>query len=253
MNGDCNCGNAIGIHFNDEPCNISCVNCSSQSKLVDLFKAAIVPGPCKNVRITNITDTTARLTWDVPPSFEPIKYYKIEGNVINTFSNDKLNPFDLRYFDNSVVDLPSLNPGTEYNLTLYAVNDEGIGEKVYQTFTTQIGGNIIFYDLKLFLSNSFLEPDHEPLPPRISYQNDTIAQIHITPVLNNNGPVSKYLIIVKSLNSVQTFDPDNLKNYEDAKKDGMSYYIAAELERSVCSYLFVKFVLLFHVILIGNL
>lgn len=102
-----------------------------------------MPGPCKNVIITKITDTTARLTWDAPPSFEPIKYYKIEGTVIKTFADHKLNQFNLRYDDNTVVDLPSLNPGTEYNLTLYAVNNEGVGEKVYHTFTTQIGGILL--------------------------------------------------------------------------------------------------------------
>lgn len=46
---------------------------------------------------------------------------------------------------------------------------------------------------------------------------------------NNNGPISSYLIIVKNMNSVQAFDKDHLISYHDAIRDGISYYIAAEL------------------------
>lgn len=80
-----------------------------------------------------------------------------------------------------------------------------------------------------------VEPDHQPLPPKLIYQNDTLAKIHITPVINNNGPLSEYVVIVRNMNSVQTFDPENLKTYDEARRDGISYYIAVELDPQVCN------------------
>lgn len=248
---ECFCGNVIGPEFSSTPCNISCVNCISQSELVDVFKAAHrnecktfflsnmlivyvfpVPGPCKNLRVSNVTDTSARLTWELPRSFDPIIFYQIQGQILSTTATYKLNPISLRYFEATSADLSSLHPSTEYNLTIYAANKEGNGEKASYKFTTQIGGGLYYFNYyyNLFYIMPFLEPDHTPSSPTIIRQNNTNIEIYIKSVTNNNGPVSKYIVIVKNMNSVQIFEPTNLKNYEDANRDGLSYYIAAELD-----------------------
>lgn len=72
------------------------------------------------------------------------------------------------------------------------------------------------------------------------YENDTVAQIQIIPTINNNGPTTSYIVIVKNMNSVQAFDLEYLIKYDIANRDGISYYITAELNPTVCTYTCIK-------------
>lgn len=58
-------------------------------------------------------------------------------------------------------------------------------------------------------------------------------KISMHPVINNNGPVTSYLIVVVNIDEIQPFQPSNLKNYREALNEGMTYYIAAEIPPKV--------------------
>lgn len=58
-------------------------------------------------------------------------------------------------------------------------------------------------------------------------------KISIQPVINNNGPVTSYLIVVINVDEFQAFEPNTLKNYQDATNQGMTYYVAAEIPPKV--------------------
>lgn len=56
-------------------------------------------------------------------------------------------------------------------------------------------------------------------------------KIEINPVVNNNGPISSYRIIVHFVENelIQELDDKRLKGFRDAMEEGLLYYIAAEL------------------------
>lgn len=57
--------------------------------------------------------------------------------------------------------------------------------------------------------------------------------VKVTPVDNNNGPVSFYRLIVMNLNQMQIFYSELLRPYDRAVADGLSYYIAADIKPEV--------------------
>lgn len=89
---------------------------------------------------------------------------------------------------------------------------------------------ICYFFLKTNLTNFLLEPDNKPEPPIIKGKTDTTMTVQLNSVINNNGPVTAYQVIVMEESDKIGFQPESLTTYYKAKKDGLHYYIAAELE-----------------------
>lgn len=62
---------------------------------------------------------------------------------------------------------------------------------------------------------------------------DDKAEIQIMGTTNGNGPITSYLVVVVNKHHSQVFQEELLKKYDDAKLEGTSYYIAAELNPEV--------------------
>lgn len=56
-------------------------------------------------------------------------------------------------------------------------------------------------------------------------------KVEINPVVNNNGPISSYRVIVHFVENelIQELDEKRLKGFQEAIEDGLLYYIAAEI------------------------
>lgn len=57
--------------------------------------------------------------------------------------------------------------------------------------------------------------------------------VRLNSVINNNGPITTYQVIVMEESDKIGFQPETLTTYHEAIKDGLHYYIAAELEPKV--------------------
>lgn len=81
-----------------------------------------------------------------------------------------------------------------------------------------------------------LDPENLPPQPVIVSNDGNKMQIKISPVTNNNGPVTAYRIVVVNSDEKMGFQQDVVLPYEEAKNNGLSYYIAAELFPYVCKH-----------------
>lgn len=178
-----------------------------------------IAGPVTNVQFRNITENSFSISWIPPDSSILLDHYKIRADVLKTFSTRPLiNPeWTLGKYERSF-DLPDLHPGTQYNVTILSVSEDG----------ESLGGGSI----SLVQWTEIGVPDQEPDEPKVLSIDDTAQIIEIKPVLNNNGPVSNYQLVVIFVahGLMQTFDPTLLRSYNESQEEGTHYYIAAELD-----------------------
>ncbi|XP_028141687.1 putative inactive tyrosine-protein kinase Wsck [Diabrotica virgifera virgifera] len=214
--GNCSCGNYLG----EEVSNVTCSECQSETcsdskvNLTDTyFTGNLVPGPPRNYKVTNITENHIRITWQEPESFVEITKYKIMTNVIHTYSSYA--PISPEWFysnDTFQTALNTLLPATKYNVTLSTVSPDGDGALVFRVIETKLD-----------------KPDSIPTKPKIIENRGHQLDVQLLPTPNNNGPVTAYRIIVVNEDANQDFDDTDLGSYHDANRNGLSYYIAAEL------------------------
>lgn len=57
--------------------------------------------------------------------------------------------------------------------------------------------------------------------------------VKLNSVINNNGPITAYQVIVMEESDKIGFQPETLTTYHNAKKEGLHYYVAAELDPKV--------------------
>lgn len=159
------------------------------------------------------------IVWTPPESSSLLDHYLVRADVLQTYSTRMLhNPEWTVSREERQVDLIDLHPGTKYNITITSVGEHGLsadtGSISLETWTI-VG-----------------EPDQEPAEPKVLAKDDSSQIIQIEGVVNNNGPVTKYqLVVIKAdYGLVQTFDEEFLKSYNESREDGTHYYIAAELD-----------------------
>lgn len=90
--------------------------------------------------------------------------------------------------------------------------------------------NITLHGRVLIFRFCVLEPDNRPEPPVIKEKGDTTMTVKLNSIINNNGPVTAYQVIVMEESDKVGFQPEGLTTYHKAKNDGLHYYVAAELE-----------------------
>lgn len=111
--------------------------------------------------------------------------------------------------------MSDLIPSTEYNISVVSKNGD-------------MDGGIAHHIGKTRLS----KPDPKPDEPKILKQENGRAHIEIKRAINNNGPITKYVIVVHFVDNelIHDFDESLLTSYQKAKDDGLSYYITAEID-----------------------
>jgi hypothetical protein len=81
-------------------------------------------------------------------------------------------------------------------------------------------------------SNIISEPPEPRVPDIVKKEKDQIV-IRISPTSSENGPITSYQIIVDDARYPSNFHPELLKSYSEAQRDGVAYYIAAEITPQV--------------------
>lgn len=178
------------------------------------------PGPVTNIKFKNITEDTISLAWNPPDSNFLLDRYVVRAEVLQTYSTRQLiNPEWTAPREDRQFDLVGLHPGTKYNITIISLAQGGDVNTAPGTISlvewTEVG-----------------EPDNEPLEPKVLSADETSQIIELYPVVNNNGPITKYqlVVITVTFGLVQTFEESLLRSYNQSQEEGTQYYIAAELE-----------------------
>lgn len=180
-------------------------------------------GPVTSVNFPNTTENTISVAWTPPESNALLDHYIVRAEVLETFSTRQLiNPEWTVSKDERQFDMLGLHPGTKYNITINSVAEgRSVGDAAPGSISlehwTDVG-----------------EPDQEPSQPKVFSADDTSQIIEVYPVVNNNGPVSKYQLVVifVTYGLMQTFDESLLRSYNESQVEGTQYYIAAELQLS---------------------
>ncbi|KAF5294819.1 hypothetical protein FQA39_LY00303 [Lamprigera yunnana] len=214
-NRNCLCDNFLSSIYSTKSCKEACENCSSKNLLGDVYVTElVVPAPPQDLEVYNITDTTAFVSWKASSnSFVDIQYYEIDTKVLHTFSSHNIMNAKYRFSNNTFDTELNFQPGTKYNITLQAVSKFGESIEIYRILETLIG-----------------VPDNTPSTPIIIKRDERTMIVQLNPVINNNGPVSSYLLVVINNDMNPILQTDNFKSHLEAMRDGSSYYITAEIE-----------------------
>ncbi|KAL1492607.1 hypothetical protein ABEB36_010844 [Hypothenemus hampei] len=215
-NDNCTCSNFLGEQISNVTCDTHCLKnqCSKDVAFKNTYRTGnIVPGPPRGFQIFNITSNNCRLLWKKPESYVKIDGYKITAVIVQTFSSYPPNLLEW-WFGNTTfqTELSDLLPATKYNISIAALYENMPGAQIYQIIITRLG-----------------DPENLPAQPKILSDDGDKIRIKIFPVVNNNGPVTSYRVVVVKTDDNQGFQKQNVFPYAEAQKQNLSYYIAAEL------------------------
>ncbi|XP_063443791.1 Ig-like and fibronectin type-III domain-containing protein 2 isoform X2 [Mytilus trossulus] len=84
---------------------------------------ATIPGPPGNIKLTEVTTTTATLSWDPPSTSANVTQYIV--SYLEHSLRDRVKTPNQNTTDNTTIQLTGLTPNTEYDLTIISANDAG--------------------------------------------------------------------------------------------------------------------------------
>jgi hypothetical protein len=104
-----------------------------------------VPGPPSIIQVLNWTDTSALIKWSPPlASNGKLISYVVIAAPLENFAATLATPRQWVYpSEITRVELMPLHPATKFNLSVYAVSEDGNGISKSIQFSTQIGGMLI--------------------------------------------------------------------------------------------------------------
>lgn len=178
-----------------------------------------LPDPVKNLQIKSTSEDKILLTFDNPQrNGSELTEFEAYAVVLSTYSTIPwASRNHTKKFSKSMqrIEFSDLTPSTEYNISIISKNGDSEG-----------GISSIIAKTKL------AEPDPKPAPPKIINQKSGYVTIEIGREVNNNGPISNYLIVIHFVDDelIHDFDASLLTSFQKAQDDGLSYYIAAEIE-----------------------
>ncbi|KAH8417377.1 hypothetical protein KR222_009959 [Zaprionus bogoriensis] len=192
------------------------------------------------LRVANRTANSISLAWDayapaktVLPGggaggapAQQITNFLIKCQVVHTYST--LPAFEQPEFivqsSETSFELTDLQPATIYNISVRA-SCEQQQQQQQQREQSECGSATIKASTELGL------PSPLPVEPKILARSGNTITVELAPVHNNNGPVTKLLIIVETVDDAlsQPFDAEHLGSWQEAQQNGLPYYIAAEL------------------------
>ncbi|XP_034833976.1 putative inactive tyrosine-protein kinase Wsck [Maniola hyperantus] len=216
----CFCGNEPGqFKLELDSCDTPCPKNETQKcggdNAASVYDTEVTaPGPPMSIQVLNITETTVRLRWTPPQAFTRITGYVIKASVVETYATAALLPVAWAVPNTTLQsELPNLQPGSVYNISVAATNYKEEGASIGTVVETIIG-----------------TPD--PSPPNIEMRerHGDEMLVHIPEAKNVNGPVSMYRIVVSIELYQQGIIIENLGNHSYADEQGLPYYITAELD-----------------------
>lgn len=100
-----------------------------------------MPGPPRDLQITNVSSTTVQLTWHEPESYIIISKYKVKATVLHTYSSfAPVTPEWMLSNDTFKTEIISLQPSTTYNITVTAISVDGAGPPAWNVAQTHLAG-----------------------------------------------------------------------------------------------------------------
>ncbi|XP_052070427.1 Ig-like and fibronectin type-III domain-containing protein 2 [Mytilus californianus] len=84
---------------------------------------ATIPGPPENIKLTEVTTTTATLSWDPPSTGANVTQYIV--SYLEHSLRDRVSTPNKNTTDSTTIQLTGLTPNTEYDLTVISANDAG--------------------------------------------------------------------------------------------------------------------------------
>lgn len=222
----CSCTHVLSVEaVAPSECNRPCAEnphqyCGGEDGTESYYDTGLrTAGPITSVKFKNVTEDTIAVAWMPPESKSLLDHYLIRAEVLETFSTRQL--LDTEWVvsrEERQFDLIGLHPGTRYNITIASVGESGLSPdsgSISLVQWTEVG-----------------TPDQEPEEPKVLSSDGTSQIIEIRPVINNNGPISNYRLVVIFVTHglMQTFDESLLRTYNESQEEGTQYYVAAELE-----------------------
>lgn len=100
-----------------------------------------MPGPPRDLQITNVNTTSVQLSWREPESYISILKFKVKATVLHTYSSfSHKTPEWMLSNDTFKTVLISLQPSTTYNITVNAVSGDGVGPPAWNVVQTLLAG-----------------------------------------------------------------------------------------------------------------
>lgn len=158
------------------------------------------------------------ITWQ-PPDIPNgnVTLYNVRAVPVKTHASNALSPVESQIqggASNSTV-LRGLQPGTKYNISITARNAQGLSEPAYAVAWTAIG------------------PPDKPATPKVTARGDSTVTVTLTEGHSEYGPISAYQVVVVQAGTIPPVGPDvEYLNYEDALRQGVGYYAAAQFDPS---------------------
>lgn len=235
----CYCSNDIVAEDrqDDKLCDIPCVALKSEycgGVGVHSYYTFNTDASPKDLSLQNASENSLSIVWkpyvppkmfiagsETPPVLK-ITNYLIQIQRLHTYSSKAFfaQPEFVVQGSENKLEITDLLPATTYNITVRSICEGAAGE-------TENCGSAFIVGTTLVA-----EPSPKPPQPKVLLTTDTTMTIQIKPVRNDNGPVSKILVIVERVDDSlsQPFDTSLLGNWKKADQDGLPYYIAAELD-----------------------
>lgn len=222
----CSCENKLkGAEFEGSMCSRKCrndmenVECGGDDTESIFETGSNLPGAVKTLDIVEVFEDKITISFDPPErNGTELTGYEINANVIKTFSTS---PWSMRNHTWKAqksahkFDLSNLTPATQYSIFVVSKNGDADGG-----------------ESKVVASTRLAQPDPKPDPPRILEKSSGNVKIEIKRAKNNNGPISKYLVVVHFVDNelIHDFEESLLTTYQKAQDDGLSYYITGEID-----------------------
>lgn len=226
----CSCENLIKEGGEDGSlCNRKChngeedVDCGGDETESMYETGSNLPGSARNLKVLETSQDKITIAFENPErNGSELTGYEIHAMVMKTYSNNlwalRNQTWKAQKYSNKF-DLSSLLPSTEYSVFIVSKNGD-------------LDGGVS----TIIASTRLAKPDPRPDPPKI-IQNKIPSgahqvQIELRRAVNNNGPITKYLIVVHFIDNelIHDFDESLLTNYQKAQEDGLSYYITGEID-----------------------
>jgi len=221
QNGNrCFCGSSYGKHGPGQ-CDINCQgdgmkSCGGEKSNTIYHTGFNVPGPPKNVSLEESNTKDLYIEWSEPESSNGvILQYEVFVHLNFSYHPGRrtLAPKHLLFSNTTnTAKVLGLLPGSKYNVSVAAMSKQGLGPAVTAYFWTEIG------------------TPKEPQTPQFIENNDEgTLRVKLFPVGAFYGPITSYLVIVIDETNPVPFNKETLYNFEKAQKEGVHYWIAAEL------------------------
>lgn len=224
----CECENVLRTaEVDKEKCNRKCSNAGEEINCGgDEFESVYttgnnLPGAVQNLAVNYVTENKIVLVFNHPERNQSeLSGFEARVVVMNTYSSDewaKRNITKTILKSIPKLELSDLTPSTEYNISIVSKNGNLDGGITSVTVATRLAA-----------------PHPPPKPPKILYFSNgaSTATVEIERAVNNNGPISSYLVVVHFVDHdlFQDMNTDLLGTYQKARDDGLSYYITAEID-----------------------